>query len=276
MKQTIKLTLLALFLMAGLKPVSAKDRVTEMEDSVQLIKARFDSLKDRERQLLTEIQNLELDVIVSKDTINHMTARLESLKEKWESLNYENDELKKVTVTDEDIAKINNNIDQYQISFVQMASAFLYMPYNKGAVEKIAIPAFDQSSGSSYYKDYSIILKLLNHYEADANQLLNFIDKARIAFDHLDDLFIKKELSNERIPDVFEPFEIREKLNNLKKEFNYLPCVKDYKEDYGDGWEDTYLGEIINGIDKIFNDRSTAKNLNNVSKIFKGYLERLQ
>ena len=53
--------------------------------------------------------------------------------------------------------------------------------------------------------------------------------------------------------------------------------MSDYKKDYGEGWEDTYLGEIINGIEKIFNDiPSSAKNLDNVSKTFKGYLERLQ
>ena len=299
--------------MAGLQSVSAKDRVTEMEDSVQLIKARFDSLKEREKQLRTEIQNLVLDTIVSQDTVNHMTARLESLRDKWKSLNYENDELKKVTVTDEDIAKINNNIDQYQISFVQMASAFLYIPYSKGAVEKIAKPAFDQSEGSSYYDDYSIILKLLQNYETDTNQLQGFIDSAMMAIKDLSKSNTKTPLPPQKeetdthlngTPDLLSNYgntpdsendrnnkseeqnknknkkdknleKITNKFRELRKNFNDLSCVKDYKA-YGDGWEDTYLGEIIKGIEKDLYDKSYENNLDKLYNIFNGYLVRLQ
>lgn len=261
MKQTIKITLFTLFIVAGLQPLSAKNRVTELEETIATLKAQYDTLKTKNSNLIKEISDLENDIIVSDSAITQQQELLKSLNDKKASIDAKKSELQNFNVTEADTEKVKNDIDEYKASFVEMATAFLYVPYNEEGIFRIAIPAFELSKGSSYYEDYHIRLKLLHNYKNNTNQLKNYLGKRCLEFDDAHKLIEQNKLTN-----------VQSKLGNIIPEFYKLSCVEEYKS-YGEGWEETYLGEIINGIEKLLNSNSTV---DKVEKAFRNYLMKLQ
>ena len=256
--------MLALLLIAGLQPVSAKDKVKELEDSIATLKAQYETLKTKNSNLIKEISDLEHDTIVIKSTITQRKELLESLKEKKASIEAKKLELQNYNVTDADSEKVKNDIDEYKASFVEMATAFLYVPYNKEGISKIAIPAFELSKGSSYYDDYKIRLTLLQNYNKNTDQLIKYLDSSLMKFEDMNKQIEKGNIKN-----------AQSNFDKIKSDFFKLSCFEEYKS-YGDGWEETYLGEIIKGIEKLLTSDSPAVKNDKIEKAFKDFLMKLQ
>ena len=261
MKQTIKLTLFALFLIAGIQPLSAKNRITVLEDSIKILKFQYDSLKTCNSHLINDISNLDNDIIILEDICKQRTELLRDLNEKKNVIESVKSELQDTPVKESDIKKVKKDIDEYKASFVEMASAFLYVPYNREGITKIAIPAFELSKGSSYYDDYRIRLTLLQNYDKNTDQLLTYLERNLIKLEYLN-----KQIENGNIKKAQNISE------EIKSDFYKLPCVNEYKS-YGKGWEETYLGEFIYPIEKILNNNSP---FDKIEKVFKDYLKKLQ
>ena len=202
-------------------------------------------------------KDLENDIIVSDGIINQRKELLQSLNEQKARIEAKKSELQNYNVTEADTEKVKNDIDEYKASFVEMATAFLYVPYNEEGITKIAIPAFQLSKGSSYYNDYEIRLTLLQNYKNNTEKLIKYLDKSLYNFDYINNQIEKNNLPN-----------AQRKYEEIKSDFYKLSCVEEYKS-YGEGWEETYLGEIINGIEKLLNSNSPV---DKVEKAFKNYL----
>lgn len=252
--------MLALFLIAGLQPVSA-NKIKELEETIETLKAEYETLKTKNSNLINEISGLEHDIIVSDGTINQRKDLLQSLNEQKASIEAKKSELQNYNVTEADTEKVKNDIDEYKASFVEMATAFLYVPYNEEGITKIAIPAFQLSKGSSYYNDYKIRLTLLQNYNKNTDQLKKYLGKWCLEFDDAHKLIEQNKLTN-----------VQSKLGNIIPEFYKLSCVEEYKS-YGDGWEETFLGEIINRIENLLNSELPV---DKVEKEFRNYLMKLQ
>ena len=130
---------------------------------------------------------------------------------------------------------------------VNIASNFLYIPYEAYSIEKIAIPAFKAVTDEQLLHTHRIKLALLENYQQDIRDLLTFISD------------IEKELGNRFAKD----------LKDLEQRY----IKTDYYLRYNqyDDWKNTYLGKKINYIDakmKSYNGSnkpdftSTKKELN--------------
>ena len=108
---------------------------------------------------------------------------------------------------------------------VNIASNFLYIPYEAYSIEKIAIPAFKAVTDEQLLHKHHIKLALLENYQQDIRDLLTFISD------------IEKELGNRFAKDL--------------KVLNQRYINTDYYHRYNqyDDWKNTFLGKKINYID---------------------------
>ena len=110
---------------------------------------------------------------------------------------------------------------------VNIASNFLYIPYEAYSIQEIAIPAFKAVTDKQLLQKHQIKLVLLENYQQDIRDLLEFISHD-----------VKKELDNRFARD----------LNTLEKQFLEKGFYLRYSQ-YED-WKNTYLGKIIYDVDE--------------------------
>lgn len=107
------------------------------------------------------------------------------------------------------------------VCLFNIASNFLYIPYEAYSVENLAIPAFEAVTDEEIKTQHSVNYVLLKSYQADVKQLLSFITS------------VEKELGN---PFAKNADEQLRNLHNLPAYINY----KQYNE-----WKDTWLGKRL-------------------------------
>ena len=114
MKQTIKITLFTLFLIAGLQPAFSADkkRFQELKDSVDLLKAQYDTFKTKNSNLIKEISDLEYNTVNIEHSINKKKELLQRLKESKDSIEKTKSELQNFNVTESDSKKVKHDIDE--------------------------------------------------------------------------------------------------------------------------------------------------------------------
>lgn len=125
------------------------------------------------------------------------------------------------------------------VCLFNIASNFLYIPYEAYSVEKLAIPAFEAVTDKELKTQHSVNYVLLKSYQNDVKQLLDFITSA------------EKELGN---PFAKNADEQLRKLHNLPAYINY----KQYSD-----WKGTWLGKRLCEVEAVLRnfkgDRSQPK-----------------
>ena len=154
----------------------------------------------------------------------------------YESLSFVRDSLSNIIENNENvIKKQNETIDDYKATFIEMASNFLYIPYDEYSINEVAIPAFEKAKGSSYYNNYAIRLEMLKHYKEDINYIIKFLNKA--------------------LKDMPENGSLTKWAQDSKAEFGKYAVVRGYQQ-YGDDWQNTYLGKYIVAIFTMLSNES--------------------
>ena len=186
-----------------------------------------------------------IQVSISIDDLNALKTENDSLKSQ---LSIVNEKYQKLVVTSEkDKSKLSKlEIDLNHLKsdntrlyvaqreadkrLVNIASNFLYIPYEAYSIEKIAIPAFKAISSKELRRDHQIKYELLYNYRKDITDLLAFI---KYACTELQKPFVK---------------DANEVLVQFRDRSFYLSYHK-YPE-----WTDTYLGSKLSLIEKQLND----------------------
>lgn len=125
------------------------------------------------------------------------------------------------------------------VCLFNIASNFLYIPYEAYSVEKLAIPAFEAVTDKDLTTQHSVNYVLLKSYQADVEGLLSFITS------------VEKDLG--------KPFSRNadDQLRNLHN----LPAYINYKQ-YTD-WKGTWLGKKLCEVEAVLRnfkgDRSQLK-----------------
>lgn len=113
------------------------------------------------------------------------------------------------------------------VCLFNIASNFLYIPYEAYSVEKLAIPAFEAVTDKEIITQHSVNYKLLKSYQADIKQLLDFITST------------EKKLGN---PFAKNADEQLRKLHNLPVYINY----KQYSD-----WKGTWFGKRLCEVEAV-------------------------
>lgn len=186
-----------------------------------------------------------IQVSISIDDLNTLKSENDSLKlqlsaitEKYQKLQVESEKDKsRLSQLDIDVNQLKKDTTRLYVAqreadkrLVNIASNFLYIPYEAFSIEKIAIPAFKAISNTELKHDHQIKYELLYNYRKNITDLLAFIE---YACTELQKPFIKD--ANEVLVQFHE------------KSF-YLSYHK-YPE-----WADTYLGSKLSLIEKQLND----------------------
>ena len=242
-----------------------------------LLKAEYNALLTKNNEITDNLFSLNQRATKSMTQVNQLRETLKTLKAEKDSLEkeiYEKEVASKNKSKDKalDPATIKKAIKDYQASFIDMATTFLYIPYNEAGITKIAIPAFDKSKGSPYYEKYQIRLTLLQHYKKNTEDLIKYLQNSQPELEELNKSIQAKDYNM-----------IPYKINKLKSEFYKLNSISEYK-DYGEGWQDTYLGDILYGIENLLsyvfnNETGPTLDINRVKDIpeaYNNYLKQLQ
>lgn len=186
-----------------------------------------------------------IQVSISIDDLNALKTENDSLKSQ---LSIVNEKYQKLVVTSEkdksklskleiDLNHLKSDTTKLYVAqreadkrLVNIASNFLYIPYEAYSIEKIAIPAFKAISSKELRRDHQIKYELLYNYRKDITDLLAFI---KYACTELQKPFVK---------------DANEVLVQFRDRSFYLSYHK-YPE-----WTDTYLGSKLSLIEKQLND----------------------
>lgn len=145
-----------------------------------------------------------------QDSIN--TRKLREIELKYNSLQKDYEDLVK-------------SQKQANVKLINMASNFLYIPYEAYSIQNIAIPSFKAITDTQLAQTHQVKLALLENYQKDIEGVLMFIQT------------IEKELGNRFAKD----------LNDLDRQFEGTDFYLRYIQ-YND-WENTYLGKRLKYID---------------------------
>ena len=193
---------------------------------------KADSLSKRDRT--------EMNVSISVDDLSRLenekktaVQELKDLKQAYALLQKQDSaktcELNEIR-TDYDVLKSNYDavVKSQEFSnkkLVNIASNFLYIPYEAYSIQEIAIRAFEAITDEQLLHKHQIKLVLLKNYQQDIRDLLAFISD------------IEKELGN--------PFTKDLKVLNQR----YLNMDFHRRYDQYEDWENTYLGKVISRIE---------------------------
>ena len=150
----------------------------------------------------------------------------------------------------------DEQIDKYLKKLISIASNFLYLPYEKYSINDVAIPAFETARGTEYYTKYNIRLTLLKNYKTDTDALIKFLVSHQ-----------NEAKRNE--------YNLSSWAANIRSEFNAMPVVQSYKQ-YGDGWDETYLGQVIYGVLEQLNNTSGDQAAQRIDAKFANYIRALR
>ena len=222
------------------------------------------SLAQEEKDNVNEIDS------VSLNDFNTLKEERDNAEQKYKSLLHSyNDVCKRDSMNSIHITSMNQKVDSLQALFnnlnadyenankklANIASNFLYIPYEAYSVEKIAIPAFEAISVSYLREKNEIKYILLKNYKEDIISLLGYIKS------------VKEKYNN---PFASKTPEVKNQcLNQLHNQQFYRSYIQ-----YND-WKATYLGRQIIKVESILksfsgsnqpNFDSIEKELNNCIK----------
>lgn len=184
---------------------------SESEVMVSISACSLYRLENERNQAVQERNKLQESCakLLKQDSVN--TKKLNDLEPKYNLLKSEYDLLAK----SQELA--NKKL-------VNIASNFLFIPYEAYSIQEIAIPAFKAVTDKQLLRKHQIKLTLLENYQQDIRDLLEFISN------------VEKELCM--------PFA---NLKDLEKQFLEKEFYLRYNQ--YESWKNTYLGKIIDSID---------------------------
>ena len=194
------------------KTDSLSQKQNKEEMSVSISVDNLSRLENEKKQAVQNSKDLQQENILLQKKISAMTSELDKIKKGYEDLKSKYD----AVVKSQEIA--NKKL-------VNIASNFLYIPYEAYSIQKIAIPAFEAVTDKQLLHEHQIKLTLLENYQQDIRDLLTFISD------------IEKELCNRFAKD----------LKSLDQRYINTDYYRRYSQ-YGE-WKNTYLGKKINDID---------------------------
>lgn len=150
------------------------------------------------------------------------------------------------------LAAKDGEVEKYQKKFINLASNFLYVPYDQYSFTKLVKPAFDELKGTPLYNEYFNRYTLLANYKTDTEQLIDFCKKYEAG--------------------PSNPFAIQKWTAEVMAALNQLPSVIAYKS-YND-YQNTYLGRYITTIETTLRSAGAADS-EKISQMFKNTGSRL-
>ena len=150
----------------------------------------------------------------------------------------------------------DEQIDKYLRKLISIASNFLFIPYEKYSIDDVAIPAFETAKGTEYYTKYNIRLTLLKNYKADTDALIKFLTAHQ------------NEARN-------HTYDLSSWASSLRSEFSSMQLVRSYRE-YGEGWDETYLGKVIYSILDTLNNTDGPNAAQKIDSKFTSLLKSLR
>lgn len=190
----------------------------------------------KEQQILVSIGIDDLNALKSEN--ESLKLQLSEVKAKYQKLHSESvNEREKLTKLEIDIKQLTSDTTRlYSLQreadkrLVNIASNFLYIPYEAFSIEKIAIPAYKAIANTELKREHGTKYELLCNYRKDIESLLSFID---YACNELQKPFVKNA------SDILMKFHSQ----------SYYVSYLRYPE-----WTDTFLGHKIALIEKQLND----------------------
>lgn len=169
-------------------------------------------LENEREQAVQNSKNLQQSYtqLQQQDSIN--TKKLREIELKYNSLQ-------------RDYEALSKSQKQANVKLINMASNFLYIPYEAYSIQNIAIPSFKAITDTQLAQMHQVKLALLENYQKDIEGVLMFIQT------------IEKELSNRFAKD----------LRDLDRQFEESDIYLRYIQ-YND-WENTYLGKRLKYLD---------------------------
>lgn len=226
----------------GLQPLSAQNRLKVINDSINLLGNEIRPLKDRNKVLLDSI-NAVTSLINRQDSIiSDLNSQIEIARPTIDP--------KDIKDMDAAIKNLKDEIDSNSGNFIVIATNFLYVPYNQDNVS-VALATYELAKESDLYDKYIIRNDLLKYYASDTETLKNFL----------------QEVTKNKITML--------QLGAISKAFNELDPVKDYPK-YGNGWEELYLGSIINDINAALKKAEDPRNAVDLDKVFNDNFNKLR
>lgn len=197
--------------------ISQKQSSREMNVSISI--EDLSRLENEKRHAIQSIDSLQKLNRVNKEKLTKIESENVLLKSKYVSLKSQCDSLQiqyDVLVS----GQVNANK-----KLVNIASNFLYIPYEAYSIQEIAIPAFRAITDPQLIKKHQVKLVLLENYKQDIEDVLAFISD------------IEKELG---IP-------FTKDLKSLEQRFLKMNFYIRYSQ--YDDWRNTYLGKKLVYID---------------------------
>ena len=149
------------------------------------------------------------------DSIIDNAGKISTLEKEKEELEKQLRKAKKQN--DRTLKASRDSIFTMQIELVKMASNFLFVPYDKYAIEKIAIPAYEHSKGTPMYEKNNIRLKCLQEYRNDIQSLVDFMKQLKkTMFNGLDGARTK---AKQKIPEL-EALEVYKRYDAYRKQYD--------------------------------------------------------
>lgn len=205
--------IMLLLALAATAPALAQNKAdstahADNEVEIKIGMRDFERLKSERDSAMTAYKALlpKYNKIVKNDSA--LAAQLQTARTECATFKLKCDELQQ--------AQRKANVCLFNI-----ASNFLYIPYEAYSVEKLAIPAFEAVTDEELKTQHSVNYELLKSYQNDVKQLLDFITSA------------EKELGN--------PF--AKNADEQLRELHNLPAYINYKQ-YRD-WKGTWLGKRL-------------------------------
>ena len=227
------LAILAMAIPSFAKEENNDDIIKGMSATITTLTSQIEGLNKQLKEARDSIYRLEAELSKTKTDLTLARTENVTLKEDMER----GGNLTQTVQQQEDlINKQKLELDDYKATFIEIASNFLYLPYDEYSIYEVAIPAFEKAKGSSYYKDYSIRLEMLKRYKDDITVLIRFL--------------------NDAIKDMPTTGSLSKWSKTYKDIFNdKVRTVSNYRK-YGDDWPETFLGKYLVNI---------ANQLNNIS-----------
>lgn len=225
---------------AAFSQVSVEPDNALLQDSVKIQQVAYPQ---------AQIDSLN-NVINTLKSINRESAlEIEQKNAEIKNLKSEISNLKETT-----IKQLNERNDSILRKLINVASNFLYIPYEDYSVNKIAIPAFKMAEGTPLYVKYQNRLALLENYKDDIVAIIGLLNENPELMKVPDDGFLRIQGADR------------------KKLLEALPCYQRYMS--YDDWENTYLGNYIAIILKHYNNPS-AKDTYTTLESIKSNLQSL-
>lgn len=198
----------------NLDSIAKKQEKTEMNVSISV--EDLSRLENEKKQAVQNSKSLQQSYIQLQklDSIN--TEKLKGLELKYNSLKRDYEALVK--------SQENANA-----KLINIASNFLFIPYEAYSIQNIAIPAFKAVTDPQLIQKHQVKLTLLENYQKDIVDLLSFIST------------VEKELNVPYTKDL--------KILGVDRKFEGTDFYLRYRR--YDKWESTYLGKKLKYIDLI-------------------------